>query len=267
VSLCLCFFWFFCKIIRDTLRHTLAKFPDATTFEAKTWEEMKVAWDDYVIELHDYEQNDSEPAARSFATPSPPASPSPASSPTDSTASRTSSPSPSLANEACQIAAEARRLAHIDGFMADEARLEDATDKAPMRAQNKITKEELEFLANNQPPPVPLSPQRARQQFDRVLGADAVAAALASIAVGDGAAFPSAVGDGAALPYASDDGDEHRPSGLKSHDGRSASPTPSGARFNGHLQNFQIAALGDAGARFVEREHGVVLVWVDPKSS
>jgi hypothetical protein len=228
------------------------KFPDASTFEANTWEEMKVAWDDYFIELHDYEENDNEPAARLF-TPSPPASPSPPSSPTDSTASRTLSPSPSPANEVRQIAAKARRLAHIDGFMAEEAQ---AADKA--RANSKLTRDELEFLANNRLPPVPLSPQRARQQFHRVLGADAVAAALASIAAGDGPA---------ALPSAAGDGDDDGPTGLEYHDGPPASPTPSGARFNGHLQNYQIAALGDAGMRFAETEHGVVLVWVDSKSS
>jgi hypothetical protein len=34
----------------------------------------------------------------------------------------------------------------------------------------RVKKEEMEYLAATRPPPVPLSPQRARLQFERVLG-------------------------------------------------------------------------------------------------
>ncbi|KAJ7923732.1 hypothetical protein B0H13DRAFT_1864540 [Mycena leptocephala] len=252
---------------KDTLRRALLKFPDGSTFEAKTWEEITAAWDDYFLEQ---DESDNEPVARSC---SPPPSPSPPSTPTDLAVSRTPSPSPSPTNdEISQIAAEARRLAHIDGFMAEEAQA--AADKA--RANNKLTRDELQFLANNRPPPVPLSPQRARQQFERVLGADAVATALASIAV---APAPVAAGNGdndgpprleysdgrPATPTPPGNGDNDGAPRLEYSDGRPATLTPPGARFNGHLRNCQIAALGEAGARFVETEHGVVLVWVDPE--
>jgi hypothetical protein len=236
-------FGFSLTFFRDTLRRALLKFLDGSTFEAKTWEEITAAWDAYFLEQ---EESDNEPITCSC---SPPPSPSPPSTPTDLTVSRTPSPSPSPTNdEIRRIATEARRLAHIDGFMAEEAQV--AADKAC--ANNKLTRDELQFLANSRPPPVPLSPQRARQQFERVLGADAVATALASIAA-------------APTPITAGDGDNDGPPSLEYHDGRPATLTPSGARFNGHLRNCQIAALGEAGARFVETEHGVVLVWIDPE--
>jgi hypothetical protein len=47
-----------------------------------------------------------------------------------------------------------------------------AADKAirEEEEEKRVKKEEMDYLAATRPPPVPLSPQRARQQFERVLG-------------------------------------------------------------------------------------------------
>jgi hypothetical protein len=52
----------------------------------------------------------------------------------------------------------------------EEAKRAEEEAKRAEEEAKRIKREEMEYLAATRPPPVPLSPQRARQLFDRVLG-------------------------------------------------------------------------------------------------
>ncbi|KAJ7260847.1 hypothetical protein B0H12DRAFT_1069563 [Mycena haematopus] len=219
---------------RETRTRTLARFPDGSTFKAKTWEDMQTAWAHDCIKHHDHDDEDDRVTPSSTPpTLSPPPSPSPPSTPTVVAASR--SPSPSPITEARQIAAEARRVAHIEAFMA-EAEVQGAASQ--VRTPHKLSKEDLAFLSSNRPPPVPLSPRRARQQFDRVLGAPAVAAALASLSVD----APTHTGAPPPAPTPAS------PASLSTEDADG--------------QTSVSTALASAGARFVQTKRGLILLFL-----
>ncbi|KAJ7239781.1 hypothetical protein B0H12DRAFT_1074941 [Mycena haematopus] len=224
---------------RETRTRTLARFPDGSTFKAKTWEDMQTAWAHDCIKHHDHDDDEEDRVAPSSTplTLSPPPSPSPPSTPTVVAASRSPSPSPNT--EARQIATEARRLAHIEAFRA-EAEAQGVASQ--VRTRHKLTKDDLAFLSSNRPPPVPLSPRRARQQFDRVLGAPAVAAALASLSVD----APTQTGAPTPAPTPTS------PVSLSTEDADG--------------QTSVSTALAPAGARFVRTKRGLILLWVDPET-
>jgi hypothetical protein len=52
----------------------------------------------------------------------------------------------------------------------EEAKRAEEEVKRAEEEAKRVKREEMEYLAATRPPPVPLSPQRARQLFDRVLG-------------------------------------------------------------------------------------------------
>jgi hypothetical protein len=65
---------------------------------------------------------------------------------------------------------EAKR-AEEDAKQAEEDAKQAEEDAKQVEEEAKrIKREEMEYLAATRPPPVPLSPQRARQLFDRMLG-------------------------------------------------------------------------------------------------
>jgi hypothetical protein len=67
------------------------------------------------------------------------------------------------ADEAIRMEEEAIRMEEEAKRVEEEARRVEEEAK-------RVKREEMEYLAATRPPPVPLSPQRARQLFDRVLG-------------------------------------------------------------------------------------------------
>lgn len=116
--------------------------PDASTWEERTWAGFIRAWIHECTEYHEHEPGDTAPKLFIPLTPqsTPPSSPSSLSASTDSNYAPTPPPlrSPSPKKSA------------------------------------KATREELAYLASFRPGPGPLSPQRAAQQFARVLGPEAL---------------------------------------------------------------------------------------------
>ncbi|KAJ7803079.1 hypothetical protein B0H14DRAFT_3487822 [Mycena olivaceomarginata] len=72
---------------------------------------------------------------------------------------------------ALKVRQHLRSVAHYEQLVAaDEAIREEEEAKRAEEEVKRVKREEMEYLAATRPPPVPLSPQRARQLFDRVLG-------------------------------------------------------------------------------------------------
>lgn len=118
------------------------KYAPARTFRADTYLRIMELWNQDCTEYHNHEGEIRETVSTSPHS-SPPPSPSAS---TESSDSRPASPSPSPTKQQTSRGANAE----------------------------KLSKEDLAFLANFRPGPGPLSPERAKQQFARVLGPQAV---------------------------------------------------------------------------------------------
>ncbi|KAJ7832529.1 hypothetical protein B0H14DRAFT_2591981 [Mycena olivaceomarginata] len=119
--------------IRASLTRTLTKYPGARTFNASTWSELDRRWTFDCTEYHEHQGETREVRAR----------------------------------HALRVRQQRRNEEHHFKLvaLAEAIRVEEEEERR--------VKEEMDFLAATRPPPVPLSPQRARQLFDRVLGAGA----------------------------------------------------------------------------------------------
>jgi hypothetical protein len=141
---------FFTKCSRASLARQLNQYPGARTFSAFTWSRFHDLWTLDCSEYHKHENESPETRAR----------------------------------HSLRVRQQRRNEEHYLRLVAaDEAiRVEEE--------EKRVKKEEMEYLAATRPPPVPLSPRRARLQFERVLGPQAVARPLLEahnslIAIGD----------------------------------------------------------------------------------
>ncbi|KAJ7872477.1 hypothetical protein B0H14DRAFT_2570214 [Mycena olivaceomarginata] len=134
---------------QESLARALKRYPGARTFSAFTWSRFHDLWTLDCTEYHNHEpQTPAAPKQQAPATPATPKQQTPA-----------TPKKPGLS------AAQRRRNEEHNLFLvAENARIE-AEDKARVELQ-----EGLAYLAATKPPLVPLSPQRARLQFERVLG-------------------------------------------------------------------------------------------------
>ncbi|KAJ7304693.1 hypothetical protein DFH08DRAFT_903250 [Mycena albidolilacea] len=116
-----------------SLTRTLTKYPGARTFNASTWSEFDRRWTLNCTEYHEHQGETHEVRAR----------------------------------HNLRVRQQRRNEEHHFKLvaLAEAIRVEEEEEKR--------VKEEMDYLAATRPPPVPLSPQRARQLFDRVLGAGA----------------------------------------------------------------------------------------------
>ncbi|KAJ7767880.1 hypothetical protein DFH07DRAFT_769405 [Mycena maculata] len=144
----------------------LLRYPHASTWEAPSWSKLNRKWVHECTQYHDHEGEYTPSGPFVPLTPgsSPPSSPSTLSASTLSHApsppcSRPASPAKALSLRERQIQ---RNAEHYKFLAAEDARIA-AVDQ-------KLSKEELTYLASSRPPPVPISPERMRQQFTRILG-------------------------------------------------------------------------------------------------
>ncbi|KAJ7865155.1 hypothetical protein B0H14DRAFT_3443119 [Mycena olivaceomarginata] len=143
---------------QESLARALKRYPGARTFTAYTWSRFHDLWTLDCTEYHNHEpQTPAAPKQRAPASPRKPG----------------------------LNAAQRRRNEEHNAFLVAENTRIEAEDKGRIELQ-----EGLAYLAATKPPLVPLSPQRARLQFERVLGLGAGASHLRSapnppIAVGD----------------------------------------------------------------------------------
>ncbi|KAJ7749077.1 hypothetical protein DFH07DRAFT_775546 [Mycena maculata] len=140
-------------------------YPNAFTFYAPTWLLFHKRW---VLECSEYHNHEIQvpqwlPVRPSSSPPSsPPSSPSTLS---ESTASRAPSPAPAPSSEPTKKAMKTRR------------KLKSVMPKGEQVVKGDshgLSKEDLAHLAAFRPPPVPLSPERANQQFTCTLGPKAL---------------------------------------------------------------------------------------------
>ncbi|KAJ7834146.1 hypothetical protein B0H14DRAFT_3462267 [Mycena olivaceomarginata] len=134
-----------------SLARALKRYPGARTFTAFTWSRFHDLWTLDCTEYHNHEpQTPATPKQQTPATPKKPMTP----------------------KKSGLTPAQRRRNEEHNAFLvAENARIE-TEEKARIERQ-----EELAYLAATKPPLVPLSPQRARLQFERVLGLGAGAGA------------------------------------------------------------------------------------------
>ncbi|KAJ7834693.1 hypothetical protein B0H14DRAFT_3461855 [Mycena olivaceomarginata] len=120
-----------------SLTRALNRYPGARTFSAFTWSRFLDLWALDCREYHEHEAETPEVRARA----------------------------------ALRVRQHLRGIAHYERLVAadEEIRAEEEAKRAEEEAK-RLKREEMEYLAATRPPPVPLSPQRARQLFDRVLG-------------------------------------------------------------------------------------------------
>ncbi|KAJ7083028.1 hypothetical protein C8R44DRAFT_887094 [Mycena epipterygia] len=141
-----------------TLIHMLKTYPDARTFKAETWSKFLNLWN---LDCTDYHNHDGElPVTPDSSAPSSP------STLTDSTASRPPSvapPPPSPPKASLRERQRQRNALHSEFLAAEDARI-------AKEAAEKLSKDDLAFLAGFRPGPGQISPQRANQLFTRVLG-------------------------------------------------------------------------------------------------
>ncbi|KAJ7777821.1 hypothetical protein DFH07DRAFT_766057 [Mycena maculata] len=140
-------------------------YPDVSTFYAPTWFLFHKHWVLECTEYHNHEIRvpQQRPVTPSSSPPSsPPSSPSTLS---ESTVSRAPSPTPAPSSEPTKKAMKTRH------------KLKSVTPKGEQVVKGDshgLSKEDLAHLAAFRPPPVPLSPERANQQFARTLGPKAL---------------------------------------------------------------------------------------------
>ncbi|KAJ7751848.1 hypothetical protein B0H14DRAFT_3601961 [Mycena olivaceomarginata] len=113
-----------------SLARELSRYPGARTFSAFTWSRFYDLWTLDCSEYHKHENESPETRAK-FAL---------------------------------RIRQQKRTEEHYNRLVAADKAIREEEE------ENRVKKEEMAYLAATRPPPVPLSPQRARQQFERVLG-------------------------------------------------------------------------------------------------
>ncbi|KAJ7300358.1 hypothetical protein DFH08DRAFT_828531 [Mycena albidolilacea] len=136
---------------RTSLSRMLKRYPGARTWQAAPWPTFERMWNLDCTEYHEH-GGDLAPFIPITPDSSPPSSPS---SLSDSVASRQSSTTSS--------ALLSPRHTPIL-----------SPPPSPGKSQAKLTKDELALLASFRPGPGPISPQRLKQQFERILGPRAV---------------------------------------------------------------------------------------------
>ncbi|KAJ7895489.1 hypothetical protein B0H14DRAFT_2558560 [Mycena olivaceomarginata] len=136
---------------RTSLRRMLKRYPGARTWQAAPWSTFQRMWD---LDCTEYHEHGGDPAPFIPITPdsSPPSSPS---SLSDSVASHQSS----VTSSALLSPLHAPIL---------------SPPPSPSKSREKLTKDDLALLASFRPGPGSISPQRLKQQFERVLGPRAV---------------------------------------------------------------------------------------------
>ncbi|KAJ7737603.1 hypothetical protein DFH07DRAFT_779286 [Mycena maculata] len=156
--------WRGCVTVKDSHDRMLTQYPHASTWEAPSWPKFNRMWTHDCTEYHCHEGEYTLPGPFVPLTPesSPPSSPSTLSA---SILSRAPSPArsrPALSLHERQIL---RNAEHYQFLVAEDARI-----AAEKKGEQKLTDEQLADLAALRPPPVPISPERLRQQFARGLG-------------------------------------------------------------------------------------------------
>ncbi|KAJ7770872.1 hypothetical protein DFH07DRAFT_953869 [Mycena maculata] len=131
-------------------------YPDALTFYAPTWFLFHKHWVPECTEYHNHEIQVSSPPSSPLSSPS---------TLSESTASR--APSPTLA----PFSEPTKKTMKTPRKLKSVA----SKDERVVKGHNHgLSKEDLAHLAAFRPPPVPLSPERANQQFARALGLKAL---------------------------------------------------------------------------------------------
>jgi hypothetical protein len=147
-SECVFLFWlglFFNNFGRASLARELNRYPGARTFSAFTWSRFHDLWILDCSEHHDHEYESPETRAK-FAL---------------------------RIRQQRRTEEHYRRLVATDKAIQLEEEEEKRVKEEERRVkeeERRVKKEEMDYLAATRPPPVPLSPQRARQLFERVLG-------------------------------------------------------------------------------------------------
>ncbi|KAJ7832584.1 hypothetical protein B0H13DRAFT_2370876 [Mycena leptocephala] len=178
--------WRGCVTSRASRDRKLAQYPHASAWETSTWANFDRMW---TLQCTEYHHHKEASTPQGFVPLSPESTP--PSSPSDLTASTPPcTPSPAAASASIKKPNQeradniARTLPEGVGrgvvpHLASPRPL--PVPMTPRRAEPKaagphnarLLREELDFLAATRPPPVPISPERLRQQFIRVLGAEA----------------------------------------------------------------------------------------------
>ncbi|KAJ7823992.1 hypothetical protein B0H14DRAFT_2597594 [Mycena olivaceomarginata] len=136
---------------QTSLTRALSRYPGARTFSAFTWSRFLDLWTLDCSEYHEHENKTPEGRARA--------------------ALRVRQHLRSVAHYEQLVAAnKAIRMEEEAIQMEEEAKRVEEEARRVEEEAKRVKREEMEYLAATRPPPVPLSPQRARQLFDRVLG-------------------------------------------------------------------------------------------------
>ncbi|KAJ7724935.1 hypothetical protein DFH07DRAFT_783144 [Mycena maculata] len=156
--------WRGCVTSKDSRDRMLTQYPHASTWEAPSWPKFDRMWTHDCTEYHCHEGEHTPPGPFVPLTPesSPPSSPS-----TLSASILSRAPSPARSHLALSLRERQilRNAEHYQFLVAEDARI-----AANKKGDQKLTDEQLTDLAALRPPPVPISPERLRQQFTRVLG-------------------------------------------------------------------------------------------------
>ncbi|KAJ7826467.1 hypothetical protein B0H14DRAFT_2595789 [Mycena olivaceomarginata] len=135
----------FFAVIHDNWKGVVtSQYPGARTFRAFTWSRLLDLWTLDCAEYHEHENETPEVRARA----------------------------------ALRLRQHLRSVAHYEQLVAADKEIREEEEEAKrveeeakrLEEAKRVKREEMAYLAATRPPPVPLSPQRARQLFDRVLG-------------------------------------------------------------------------------------------------
>ncbi|KAJ7862670.1 hypothetical protein B0H14DRAFT_3444608 [Mycena olivaceomarginata] len=134
-----------------SLTRTLNRYPGAPTFSVFTWSRFLDLWALDCREYHEHEGETPEVRARA--------------------ALRVRQHLRGIAHYERLVAADKEiRVEEEAKWAEEEARWAEEEAKRVEEEAKRVKREEMAYLAATRPPPVPLSPQRARQLFDCVLG-------------------------------------------------------------------------------------------------
>ncbi|KAJ7719763.1 hypothetical protein B0H14DRAFT_2642889 [Mycena olivaceomarginata] len=140
-----------------SLTRALSRYASARTFSAFTWSRFLDLWTLDCAEYHEHEYETPEVRARAALKVR------------QHLRSVAHYEQLVAADEAIREEEEVKRAEEEVKRAEEEVRRAEEVKRAEEEAK-RVKREEMEYLAATRPSPVPLSPQRARQLFDRVLG-------------------------------------------------------------------------------------------------